>query len=89
MQVISTSPYSTTASMRDHRSALLTECISIKRTLKLGNDLAYILYLPTATATAWFHKKLPAELLQEPLPDLKKSKADLARFIRSACPPSQ
>lgn len=25
-----------------------------------GNDLAYILFLPTYTATAWFHKKLPA-----------------------------
>ncbi|MGO9199924.1 MAG: S10 family peptidase [Limisphaerales bacterium] len=33
-----------------------------------GNDLAYILYLPSYTATAWFHKKLPADLLQEPLP---------------------
>lgn len=27
-----------------------------------GNDLAYILYLPTYTATAWYHKRLPAEL---------------------------
>jgi len=37
---------------------------------RAGNDLAYILYLPTYTATAWFHKKLPAELLQEPLPEV-------------------
>lgn len=27
-----------------------------------GNDLAYILFLPTYTATAWYHKRLPAEL---------------------------
>jgi len=27
-----------------------------------GNDLPYLLYLPTYTATAWYHKKLPPEL---------------------------
>lgn len=27
-----------------------------------GNDLAYILFLPTYTATAWYHKRLPADL---------------------------
>ncbi len=27
-----------------------------------GNDLPYILYLPTETAAAWYHKKLPADL---------------------------
>jgi carboxypeptidase C (cathepsin A) len=27
-----------------------------------GNDLPYELYLPTYTATAWYHKKLPADL---------------------------
>ncbi len=27
-----------------------------------GNDLPYILYLPSYTATAWYHKKLPQEL---------------------------
>jgi carboxypeptidase C (cathepsin A) len=27
-----------------------------------GNDLPYILYLPTYTATAWYHKKLAARL---------------------------
>jgi carboxypeptidase C (cathepsin A) len=29
-----------------------------------GNDLPYILYLPSYATTAWFHKKLPANLLQ-------------------------
>jgi carboxypeptidase C (cathepsin A) len=28
-----------------------------------GNDLPYILYLPTFTTTAWYHKKLPPDLL--------------------------
>ncbi|HEV7926619.1 MAG TPA: peptidase S10 [Verrucomicrobiae bacterium] len=27
-----------------------------------GNDLPYIFYLPTETATAWYHKKLPPDL---------------------------
>src|SRR5271165_7043511 len=27
-----------------------------------GNDLPYILFLPTYTATAWYHQKLPADL---------------------------
>lgn len=29
-----------------------------------GNDLPYILYLPSFTATAWYHKKLPPKLLE-------------------------
>ncbi len=28
-----------------------------------GNDLPYVLFLPTYTATAWYHEKLPKELL--------------------------
>jgi carboxypeptidase C (cathepsin A) len=28
-----------------------------------GNDLPYLLFLPTYTATAWYHKKLPKDLL--------------------------
>lgn len=27
-----------------------------------GNDLPYIVFLPTYTATAWYHKRLPADL---------------------------
>ena len=34
------------------------ETISFAR----GNDLPYILYLPSYTATAWYHKKLAADL---------------------------
>jgi carboxypeptidase C (cathepsin A) len=32
-----------------------------------GNELPYTLYLPTYTATAWYHKKLPADLQQREL----------------------
>jgi carboxypeptidase C (cathepsin A) len=32
-----------------------------------GNELPYSLYLPTYTATAWYHKKLPPEMQQLPL----------------------
>ncbi len=28
-----------------------------------GNDLPYVLFLPTYTATAWYHKKLPPDLM--------------------------
>ncbi|MEO8054337.1 MAG: peptidase S10 [Acidobacteriota bacterium] len=32
-----------------------------------GNDLPYPLFLPTYTATAWYHRKLPADLQGKPL----------------------
>lgn len=32
-----------------------------------GNDLPYALLVPTYTATAWYHKKLPADLQAKPL----------------------
>jgi carboxypeptidase C (cathepsin A) len=32
-----------------------------------GNDLPYVLFLPTYTATAWHHKRLPADLQALPL----------------------
>jgi carboxypeptidase C (cathepsin A) len=37
-----------------------------------GNDLPYIFFLPSETATAWYHKKLPPELQA----DLKKALAE-------------
>jgi len=40
-----------------------------------GNDLPYILYLPSYTATAWYHKKLPADL-----GDLEKAIGESRRF---------
>jgi carboxypeptidase C (cathepsin A) len=35
-----------------------------------GNDTPYPLWLPTYTAVAWYHRKLPAELQQMPLPQV-------------------
>ncbi len=35
-----------------------------------GNDLPHILYLPSYAATAWYHKKLPADLQTKPLADV-------------------
>jgi len=32
-----------------------------------GNDTPHVLFLPTYTATAWYHKKLPADLLKKSL----------------------
>lgn len=32
-----------------------------------GNDLPYVLFLPSYTATAWYHKKLPGDLQNLPL----------------------
>jgi carboxypeptidase C (cathepsin A) len=32
-----------------------------------GNDLPYSLFLPSYTATAWYHKKLPADLQAKPV----------------------
>ncbi|HSK10403.1 MAG TPA: hypothetical protein VK911_12565 [Vicinamibacterales bacterium] len=41
-----------------------------------GHDLAYCTYLPTLTATAWYHKKLPTELQG----DLQKAIAEAKAF---------
>lgn len=32
---------------------------------ELGNDLPFLLFLPTYTATAWFHKRLPEDLQED------------------------
>jgi carboxypeptidase C (cathepsin A) len=41
-----------------------------------GNDLPYALYLPSYTATAWYHKKLPKDLQG----DLEKAVGESRRF---------
>lgn len=41
-----------------------------------GNDLPYPLFLPSYTATAWFHKRLPAELQR----DLRQALQESERF---------
>ena len=35
-----------------------------------GNDLPYVLFLPSYAATAWFHKKLASDLQQQSLTDV-------------------
>jgi carboxypeptidase C (cathepsin A) len=35
-----------------------------------GNDLPFVLYLPSYTATAWYHKKLPDDLQRLPIEEL-------------------
>jgi len=42
----------------------------------VGNDMAYILILPTYAATAWYHKKLPPELSG----DLRKTLDEVEAF---------
>lgn len=37
-----------------------------------GNDLPYVLFLPTYCATAWYHGKLPKDLQSKPLADVLK-----------------
>jgi carboxypeptidase C (cathepsin A) len=39
-----------------------------------GNDLPYVLYLPTYTATAWYHKKLAPELQADLIKTLDESR---------------
>lgn len=45
---------------------------------KIGNDIPYFIYLPSYTATAWYHKKLSPELQT----DLKKALVESERFAR-------
>jgi carboxypeptidase C (cathepsin A) len=51
-----------------------------------GNELPYTLYLPTYTATAWYHKRLPADLQSRDLKSVLDeaeawSGGDYARFL--------
>lgn len=41
-----------------------------------GNDLPYLLSLPSYTATAWYHHRLPEELLNRDLPSVLKEVQD-------------
>lgn len=46
-----------------------------------GNDLPYVLFLPTYTATAWYHNRLPADLQQA---DLAATLAEAKQWAASA-----
>jgi carboxypeptidase C (cathepsin A) len=43
-----------------------------------GNELPYVLYLPTYTASAWYHKKLPADLQRGTLEKAAQASRDFA-----------
>jgi carboxypeptidase C (cathepsin A) len=49
---------------------------SLTREFDPGNDMAYITFLPTYTAAAWYHKKLAPELSG----DLRKTLDEVKRF---------
>ena len=50
-----------------------------------GNELPLVLYVPSYTATAWYHKKLAADLLAKPLTEvLKESEAFAAGELNRA-----
>ncbi len=46
-----------------------------------GNDLPYLLFLPTYAATAWYHNRLPADLQALPLAEVL---AQVEAFVMSA-----
>lgn len=47
-----------------------------------GNDLGYALYLPTYTAAAWYHHKLPSSAPH----DLSKALAEVEKWVESDYP---
>ncbi|MBN1261351.1 MAG: peptidase S10 [Anaerolineae bacterium] len=45
-----------------------------------GNDLPYVLFLPTYAATAWYHQRLPGDLQAQPLQEVL---AEVEQFARA------
>ena len=43
-----------------------------------GNDAGYIFYLPSYASTAWYHKRLPADLQKLPLKEVVKQAEEFA-----------
>ncbi len=48
-----------------------------------GNDLPYVLFLPSYTAAAWYHKKLPQDLQRKPLAEVLKLSEHFALDVYS------
>jgi carboxypeptidase C (cathepsin A) len=69
---------------RQHRlnlnGIILVSAVLNFQTLRFteGNDLPYILFLPSYTATAWHHRKLAADLLAQPLETVLAAAEDFA-----------
>jgi carboxypeptidase C (cathepsin A) len=49
-----------------------------------GNDLPYVLFLPSYSTTAWFHKKLPADLQERSLAEVYAQAESFAAGAYSA-----
>ncbi|HEY0510375.1 MAG TPA: peptidase S10 [Thermoanaerobaculia bacterium] len=49
---------------------------ALSRAFDPGNDMPYVTFLPTYTAAAWYHKKLPPELAG----DLRQTLAEVKKF---------
>jgi carboxypeptidase C (cathepsin A) len=69
--------------LQDHDGMYLNGIILISTVLNFetisfdeGNDLPYVLYLPSYTAVAWYHKKLASDLQA----DLRKTLAEAEKF---------
>jgi carboxypeptidase C (cathepsin A) len=72
--------------LQDHDGMYLSGIVLVSAVLNFetlafdeGNDLPYPLFLPTYTATAWYHKKLPADLQA----DLPKALAESEKFAQT------
>jgi carboxypeptidase C (cathepsin A) len=71
--------------LQDHDGMYLNGILLISSVLNFqtlrfdeGNDLPYALFLPTYTATAWYHKQLPPELQA----DLRKTLDEAEKFAQ-------
>jgi carboxypeptidase C (cathepsin A) len=51
---------------------------SLTKDFSPGNDLPYIFFLPGYTAAAWYHKKLPGDLLDKPLAEVLEESESFA-----------
>jgi carboxypeptidase C (cathepsin A) len=62
---------------------MLVSCALDFATLRFdaGNDLPYVLYLPTYTATAWHHQRLPVALQKKPLAQVVKQAEEFAESV--------
>ena len=59
---------------------LISSILNFQTTeIDAGNDLPYVLFLPTYTATAWYHKKLPEDLQRA---GLQQAVEEAKRFAR-------
>jgi len=57
----------------------------LNKRFSVGHDLPFVFYLPTSTATAWYHKRLAPELLRA---DLAATLSDVERFALAEYAPA-